>query len=107
MAVTPDVVRRIAELAALRLRPEEVDRLTGELTSILEHMETLEEVRRDTAERTGALGSTPTQSDRPGPDRLAQPPQAWAPGWQDGFFTVPRLTFHDMEAEEDGSGGTP
>lgn len=106
-AITPDAVRRIAELAALRMEPEEVDRMIRELASIVEHMDALDEARVDGVEVAVERGAAPLRADRPDPDRLAEPPGAGAPGWQDGFFTVPRLASHDAEAEEDDSGEAP
>lgn len=106
-AITPDDVRRIAELAALRVDPEEVDRLTRELASILQHMEALGEARIDGVDVAAGRGMAPLRPDRPDPDRLAGSPGAGAPGWLDGFFTVPRLASHDVEPEEGGSGAAP
>jgi aspartyl-tRNA(Asn)/glutamyl-tRNA(Gln) amidotransferase subunit C len=106
-AITPDDVRRIAELAALRMGPDEVDRMARELASILEHMQALGEAPIDDVDATGGRGSAPLRADRPDAERLAEPPGTGAPAWQDGFFTVPRLASHDVEAEESSSGETP
>ncbi len=106
MAVTPDDVRRMAELAALRLRDEEVRELAEELGSILEHMDALREVEPGDAEPSGTAGAAPLRPDRADPDPLADGPGVRAPGWQAGFFTVPRLASHEAEAEEGDSGGT-
>lgn len=54
MAVGPDEVRRIAELARLRLGESEVEALAGELSGILGHIDALEEV-----EGTGAAEGGP------------------------------------------------
>ena len=106
-AITPDDVRRIAELAALRMAADEVDRMTRELASILEHMDALGEARIDGREGTGDRRAAPLRADHPDPDRLAEPPGAGAPEWRDGFFTVPRLSSHDAAAGESASGERP
>lgn len=94
MAVTPEEVRKVAELARLALEPEEVDRLTADLSRILEHVDALSEAE------TGGEGVQPDapavipDSDAPGHDPLARPPAAFAPAFEDGYFTVPRLASH-------------
>ena len=105
-ALTPDDVRRIAELAALELTDDEVDRLAGELTDILDHFASIRaaEGAEDAEDAEGAEDAEDAESagpqavalrpDEPGPDPLARPPEADAPGFEDGFFTVPRLQSH-------------
>ena len=92
MSVQRGEVERIAELARLRFRPDDVERLTDELNRILEYMEVL----RRLAERpmgppvTEGLGVPPTRTPGQGePDALAVGPDAFAPRWLEGFFVVP------------------
>ena len=108
MAVTPDEVRRIAELARLRLEPGEVDELAVQLSSILEHMEALGDAGSapgggaSAGREQDAFGSASPGSlrpDEPGSDPLAAPPGVFAPEFRDGLFTLPRVGFH--------SGATP
>ncbi len=103
MSVSRDEVRRIAALARLDLTEEDgasggdeptVERLTGELNRILEHIATLEEAditgvdepirfpRRPVAFRDPKLVADALEADAPA-DR--------APHWQEGFYVVPRL----------------
>ena len=44
MAVTNDDVRYVADLARLQFNDEETEKLSGEMSKILDYMETLEEV---------------------------------------------------------------
>jgi len=94
MSVTRAEVERIAELARLRLDDAELERLTGELNGILEHVAALgglpahEDVEATDATTHLALASTrPTEDAEPDP--LGAGPGAFAPRWTDGFFTVP------------------
>ena len=112
--ITPELVRRIAGLAALRLDDDEVERLAGEMADILEHFEALKDVagHGDTEEHGDTEGHGGTEAgallraDEVGADRLAEPPAEQAPEWRDGFFTVPRLGSHGgprpTPAPEDG-----
>jgi aspartyl-tRNA(Asn)/glutamyl-tRNA(Gln) amidotransferase subunit C len=104
MAVGNDEVRRIAALARLRLEDEDVDRLTGELNRILEHVRSLDEADTSGAGAPVRLPDEPVPFRDPvlGPDELeAGAPGDRAPDWRDGFFVVPRLPA--LEAE-DGEG---
>lgn len=93
MAVRRSTVEHVARLARLRLTPEEVERYTAQLSDILEHVEALENVPVEGVDAVGgaAEGGTPLRSDVPGADPLSDPPERFAPAWQEGFFTVPRL----------------
>lgn len=123
MGVTEDEVRRMAELARLKLNDAEAGTLMEDLRGILEHMEELAEVPalpgdpagnpppEDRAERepgeahrSGPAPLRDGESERP--DSLDRPPASFAPSWQDGFFVVPRLPALEDEDEESG-GRTP
>lgn len=104
MSVDHDDVRKMADLARLRLEPEETERLARELDSILEHMEVLRRVDTSGAEgpEADADGGDPAfgwvrTGDEP-PDRLEASLEVMAPAWDQGFFLVPRLPA--MEREE-------
>jgi aspartyl-tRNA(Asn)/glutamyl-tRNA(Gln) amidotransferase subunit C len=103
MAVTREDVIQIAELARLRLSAEEIDQFLEQLNGILEHAEELKEL--DTAAVRAlpgiAEGSAPRRSDQLGPDLLRLPLPDFAQGWQDGFFTVPRLAALDSSELEE------
>lgn len=93
MAVTRDQVRHVARLARLRPDDAEVERLTRELNSILEHMDELAEADVGGVDAVGGVaeGAAPLRMDEPGADPLVRPVADLAPAWADGFFTVPRL----------------
>lgn len=102
MSVSREDVQHVARLARLPLSEDELDRFTSQLNSILMHVVELQELGDIDAD---ALASTvewpaPLRDDVPGADPLRAPPAAFAPGWRDGFFTVPRL------AAMDGGDGT-
>lgn len=101
MGVTPDDVRRIAELAELRISPEEVEAWAEELNGILEHFEALQQLDIGGAPAFGAGGRAPLRPDDPGADPLGDGPESVAPAWESAFFTVPRLASHTAE---EGSG---
>jgi aspartyl-tRNA(Asn)/glutamyl-tRNA(Gln) amidotransferase subunit C len=105
MSVSRDEVRRIAALARLRLDEERAGILAEELNRILEHVDTLAEVRVETDLEGIRLPPEPVPF-RPAdltPDSLpAGAPGAGAPRWEDGFFVVPRLP-GVQAAEEEGS----
>jgi aspartyl/glutamyl-tRNA(Asn/Gln) amidotransferase C subunit len=92
MSVSADDVLRIAALARLRPAPDTVARLTRELNSILRHAAELAEADTSAADAIAAADwAAPLRPDRPGPDPLHLPLADLAPGWAEGFFTVPRL----------------
>ncbi len=86
-----DQVLHVAKLARLRLGEEEVDRMAGELSKILEHVETMDELDLEGVEPTSHVVDLTNvlreDTPRPGLDRdtaLAQAPDA-----ADGGFRVP------------------
>lgn len=110
MGVSPEDVRRIAALAALRLDDDEADRLTGDLNDILDHFEVLRDAgtgEQGGREVHGGTEVAPLRPDEPGADPLAPGPGDGAPDFRDGFFTVPRLASHAREEDGSGSADTP
>ena len=103
MAVTPDDVRHIAELARLGLDDARIPSLVEQLNGILGHMEVLQKVdTTDVAAAEGVgSGGTPLRSDRGPGVPLRRPREAFAPEMRDGFFIVPRLATHVGGAEAD------
>ena len=91
--LTHEDVAQIALLARLRLLPEEVDQLTTELQSILQHMEKLQEL--DTSEVEPFTQAVDTSNalredvvtNIPNPDGIL----ANAPAKAKTFFKVPRI----------------
>ncbi len=102
MPVTTADVLHVAALARLRLRPEEVERLTGQLNDILAHVAELAAAETAEVEPEPATeGPAPLRTDGAPPDPLQRPPAELAPDWEEGFFTVPRLAA--MDAPEEAS----
>ena len=84
-------VLHVARLARLRLDDEEVDRMAGELSSILDHIAAISALDLDDVPPTshvveveGAL-----RADEPGPCLDREVALAQAPAVQDGGFLVP------------------
>lgn len=93
MKVTPEQVRHVASLARLRLDDAEIERLTVELSGILDHMDELAAADVAGVDSVWGVadGVARLRSDEPGSDALHIPPAELAPAWADGFFTVPKL----------------
>lgn len=100
-----DRARRIADLARLELGEREVERIAGELGSILRHFSELETVDPEPGARP-VLGdlSPRLRADVPSSDPLSRPPGELAPDWRDGFFVVPRLSAMSSDGGDDGDG---
>ena len=92
-ALTPDDVAQIALLARLELSPDEVDRLTGELAAILDHMQALAAV--DTAGVEPMTHAVPMtlrlRADEVGPSLPVAEALAGAPDRADDQFRVPGI----------------
>jgi aspartyl-tRNA(Asn)/glutamyl-tRNA(Gln) amidotransferase subunit C len=98
MKITPDDVRRVAELAALALRDDEVERMAKDLDSILSHIDKLNELDAELAgvepmaqvlfdaEETATL-----REDREKPCLSNAEALANAPVSGGGYFKVPRV----------------
>jgi aspartyl-tRNA(Asn)/glutamyl-tRNA(Gln) amidotransferase subunit C len=96
MRITTDDVRRVAELAALALRDDEVEKMARDLDNILSHIDKLNEL--DTtgvepmaqvlfeAEETATL-----REDREKPSLQNAEALANAPVSGSGYFKVPRV----------------
>jgi aspartyl-tRNA(Asn)/glutamyl-tRNA(Gln) amidotransferase subunit C len=97
MAVTPDDVRHVADLARLGLEPHRVESLVAELNGILSHMDVLAGAPTDGVEpMAGPPGKSALQrEDAVAPDLLMRPRESGAPESADGFFLVPRLGVHE------------
>ncbi len=106
MNVTPAEARRIAALAHLKLDAAELERLTGELNRILEHVVALGDLELSDVPDVGALAgalSTLRGAGAEVPDALVRGPDAMAPDWRDGFFLVPSLPGLSDGAGEGGA----
>ena len=102
MAVTPDDVRHIAQLARLGVDEDRLPVLVAQLNGILAHMDALQAVAGQGAAAAAlslAPGMTP-RPDAPGADPMARGPEGFAPAWREQFFLVPRLATHDDAGDE-------
>lgn len=84
-------VERVAELARLALSEEESERMAGELTSILEHVERISELELDGVEPTSHVVALENvlRADRPSPSLEREAALAGAPDSSEGAFRVP------------------
>jgi aspartyl-tRNA(Asn)/glutamyl-tRNA(Gln) amidotransferase subunit C len=93
MAVTRETVERLAEMTRIGLRAEEVDRLTGDMEAILDHVGRLQQVDTSTVHGEGHgpnLGDV-TRPDVVGESLATEDALANAPERKDDFFVVPAV----------------
>lgn len=86
-----DQVLHVAKLARLRLSDEEVERMTGELSKILEHVERMDRVDLDGVEPTSHVVELQNvlREDVPRPSLPRDRALAQAPDVADEGFRVP------------------
>ena len=84
-------VLHVARLARLKLTDEEVDRMAGELSSILGHIDTISQLDLDDVPPTSHVVAVEhaLRADEPGPCLTREVALAQAPATQDGGFLVP------------------
>jgi aspartyl-tRNA(Asn)/glutamyl-tRNA(Gln) amidotransferase subunit C len=84
-------VLHVAKLARLRLSEEEVERMTGELSSILEHVDRIAQMDLDGVEPTSHVVALENvwRADVPRPSLPRESALASAPEPVDGAFRVP------------------
>jgi aspartyl-tRNA(Asn)/glutamyl-tRNA(Gln) amidotransferase subunit C len=96
-AISRDEVAHLANLARIELRPDELDRLSGQLEVILGSVAKVREVAGDDVPAT----SHPlplinvTRPDVPRPSLTAEDALAGAPAAEDQRFRVPRILEED------------
>ena len=96
-AISRDEVAHLANLARIELRPDELDRLAGQLDVILSSVAQVREVAGDEVPAT----SHPmplinvTRPDEPRPGLTADEALAGTPASQDQRFRVPRILEED------------
>jgi aspartyl-tRNA(Asn)/glutamyl-tRNA(Gln) amidotransferase subunit C len=86
-----DQVLHVARLARLRLTDEELERMPGELSKILEHVETMNKLDLDGVEPTSHVVEVQNvlREDEPRPSLPRDRALAGAPDAADGGFRVP------------------
>ena len=93
MSLGREEVARIAELARLEIPEDQVERLAGQLSQILDFAATLQDLDLTGCEPTVfAPADAPLREDEPNGRRLAPGRAlAGAPEGEDGFFLVPPI----------------
>jgi aspartyl-tRNA(Asn)/glutamyl-tRNA(Gln) amidotransferase subunit C len=93
MGIRREEVRRVAELARLELRDEDVDRVAAELSAVLEYVRALDRLDLAGCEPLSfAPGESPLREDGPDERRLAAADAlAMAPQAEGQFFVVPAV----------------
>jgi aspartyl-tRNA(Asn)/glutamyl-tRNA(Gln) amidotransferase subunit C len=86
-----DQVLHVARLARLRLTEDELERMPGELSKILEHVEKMGELDLDEVEPTSHVVALQNvlREDEPRPCLTQEQALAGAPDVADGGFRVP------------------
>jgi|SRR5262245_12348150 len=93
MSIDRAEVKRIAELARLEIPEDQVERLAGQLSQVLDFASTIQQLDLKGCEPTVfAPAGTELRADEPNGRRL-RPEQALAgaPEGEDGFFLVPPI----------------
>lgn len=101
MAVTREDVKHMASLSRLAMTDDRAEQLTGQLNTILGHMDVLSRVNTERLEPVVGVGagSAPLQADVGPPVPLGLPLDEIAPLVRDGFILVPRLSTHETADE--------
>ena len=84
-------VLHVARLARLALSDEEVERMTGELSAVLDHVEKIRELDLEGVPPTSHVVtvSDPLREDEPAPSLSCEEALASAPAVEDDGFLVP------------------
>lgn len=93
MAVTIEEVKKIAELARLSFTEEEYIQFTGEMNSILEYINKLNELDTTGVEPMShpAVGVNFMREDERKPSVTAEEALKNAPAREENFFSVPKV----------------
>ncbi len=94
MSIDPEVVRKVAALARLRIEPSEEPRFVSELQAILSYVEQLQALDLDGIEPTSQVGSgvvTPLRPDEARPCMVREEALAQAPDREGDYFRVPQV----------------
>ena len=93
MKLTPEAVQHVARLARLEIAPEQVEKLAGQLATILEYVEKLNEVdTRDVPATSHAISLNNAFREDKVIESLSQDAALDnAPAREDGSFSVPKV----------------
>jgi len=89
--VTPEVVRKVAELARLRLPAEDLPRWTQQLSRIVGYIEQLRQIPEEAFAAPGAAPATPVRDDASREGMGNEALAANAPRQMHGYGVVPRV----------------
>jgi len=93
MKISLDEVRHVAQLARLDLSPEEIERMAGDLSAILDYVAKLDEVDTERVEPTSHVVAMKVAyrddsiTNEPAPERML----ANAPRREKDYFVVPTI----------------
>jgi aspartyl-tRNA(Asn)/glutamyl-tRNA(Gln) amidotransferase subunit C len=90
-SVTPDVVRRVAALARLRVPEEDLPQLTAQLARIVGYIDQIREIPQAELPEAPRAAATPVREDAPRPGEGSSALQANAPVLVHGYGSVPRV----------------
>ena len=90
-SVTPEVVRRVAALARLRVPEGELPQLTAQLARILGYIDQIREIPREDLSGAPHAAATPVREDLPRQGDGARALEANAPVLVHGYGAVPRI----------------
>lgn len=90
-AITPDVVRKVAELARLSLPEEDLARWAGQLARIVGYIDQLKQIPEEAFAAPAGGEATPVREDAPVPGHGEEALAANAPRLSHGFGVVPRV----------------
>ena len=93
MSLDKDTVKNIAYLARIRVADEKLEPLAGELSSILDWIEQLQELDTDGVEPMASVSDVtlPQRKDAVTDGNCQAAVLKNAPDGEDGFFTVPKV----------------
>ncbi|HWZ86093.1 MAG TPA: aspartyl/glutamyl-tRNA amidotransferase subunit C [Thermoanaerobaculia bacterium] len=89
--VTPAVVRRVAELARLRLPDGDLERWSGQLSRIVAYIDQLAAIPESAFGADPPGQATPVRADEPRPGGGEQALESNAPRLLHGYGVVPRV----------------
>ncbi|MGE5413996.1 MAG: Asp-tRNA(Asn)/Glu-tRNA(Gln) amidotransferase subunit GatC [Syntrophomonadaceae bacterium] len=89
--VTPAVVRKVAELARLRVPEEDLPRWAGQLSRIVGYIDQLAAIPEEAFGAAGSAGATPVRDDAPRDGRGEAALESNAPRQLHGYGVVPRV----------------
>jgi aspartyl-tRNA(Asn)/glutamyl-tRNA(Gln) amidotransferase subunit C len=89
--VTPEVVRKVAELARLRLPEADLPLWTGQISRVLGYIEQLRQIPEEAFAVPAPAPATPVRDDAPRDGHGAEALAANAPRSVHGYGVVPRV----------------